>query len=245
MRKAADKAKPRTPLRRVWRYAVRWSLRISLAFVLLSILMVLLLRFINPPTSAIRIQRALFGNYQGQSFQCWRSLEQLGPVVPLAVIATEDQRFKDHYGVDWNALLVAIQQKGRARGASTLTQQLAKNLFLWHGRSYVRKGLELYFATLMEAMLPKRRILELYLNVVEFGTGVYGACAGSIRHFGKEASRLSPYQAGLLAASLPNPHARNPAQPSAKMHKRAGWAVKQMQRLGGAAYLSQLDRAAR
>jgi monofunctional glycosyltransferase len=244
MAAAAAKAKPSTPLKRAWRFVLRWTLRVSVAFFVLSLVLVLLLRFVNPPTSAIRIQRALFGSYQGQTFQCWRTLEQFGPVVPMAVIATEDQRFKDHYGVDWNALFTVAKQKGRARGASTLTQQLAKNIFLWQGRSYARKALEMYFATLMEALLPKRRILELYLNVVEFGTGVYGACAGSIRHFGKEPSRLSPYQAGLLAASLPNPHTRNPAQPTAQMHRRASWAVKQMQRLGGAAYLSQLDKAA-
>jgi monofunctional glycosyltransferase len=204
---------------------------------------VLSLRFINPPTSAIAIDRRFSAFWQQQPYQshhCWRNLSQLGPNIAIAVIASEDQRFSEHWGLDLTELKKAAASKGRKRGASTLTQQLAKNLFLWQGRSYTRKALEAYFAVMMELTLSKRRILELYLNVVEFGPGTYGACAGSKRSYQAEPVNLSPYRAALLVATLPNPHLRSAHQPTPELHRRASWIVKQMRQLGGASYLAGL-----
>ena len=236
--KAPEKAKIK---RSFWQKLRKTLLLSMLGFFLVSFSLVLVLRWVNPPTSAIRIARSIEAKRAGQPFQaqsCWLSLQNFGPNVPMAVIASEDQRFNTHHGFDFTELAKAVKEKGRKRGASTLTQQLAKNLFLWQGRSYVRKGLEAYFTGLMELLWPKRRILEVYLNVVEFGDATFGACAGAKRAFRTTPSRLSPYQAALLAASLPNPHIYNAAKPSSAMHRRASWAVRQMRSLGGAQYLA-------
>lgn len=217
---------------------VLWSL---FSFLLVSFSLVLVFRWVNPPTSAIRIARSIEAKRAGEAFHpqsCWLSLANIGPNLPMAVIASEDQRFNTHHGFDFTELAKAVKEKGRKRGASTLTQQVAKNLFLWQGRSYVRKGLEAYFTGLIELLWPKRRTLEVYLNVVEFGDDTFGACAGARRAFDTTPARLSPYQAGLLAASLPNPHVLNASKPSVAMHRRASWAVQQMQSLGGAQYLA-------
>lgn len=227
--------------RSFWRKLRTFLLLSLLGFFLGSFSLVLMFRWINPPTSAIRIARSIEATRAGLPFHahsCWLSLTNLGPNLPMAVIASEDQRFNTHHGFDFTELAKAVKGKGRRRGASTLTQQLAKNLFLWQGRSYVRKGLEAYFTGLIEILWPKRRTLEMYLNVVEFGDATFGACAGAARAFGTTPARLSPYQAALLAASLPNPHVYNAAKPSSAMHQRASWAVKQMQSLGGAQYLA-------
>ena len=227
--------------RSFWHKLRKFLLCSLLGFFLVSFSMVLVFRWVNPPTSAIRIARSVEAKQAGQPFHaqsCWLSLANLGPNLPMAVIASEDQRFNTHHGFDFTELAKAVKEKGRTRGASTLTQQVAKNLFLWQGRSYVRKGLEAYFTGLIELLWPKRRTLEVYLNVVEFGDATFGACAGAGRAFGTSPARLSPYQAALLAASLPNPHVYNAAKPSSAMHQRASWAVKQMQSLGGAQYLA-------
>ncbi len=230
-----------TSKRGFWQKLRRFLLWAMLSFFLISIGLVLVFRWVNPPTSAIRIARNIEAKQAGQPFNpqsCWLSLANLGPNLPMAVIASEDQRFNTHHGFDFTELAKAVKEKGRKRGASTLTQQVAKNLFLWQGRSYVRKGLEAYFTSLIELFWPKRRTLEVYLNVVEFGDATFGACAGTRRAFDTTPARLSPYQAGLLAASLPNPHVLNAAKPSVAMHRRASWAVQQMQSLGGAQYLA-------
>jgi monofunctional glycosyltransferase len=222
---------------------LRWLGFSALGFFLASLAIVLLFRFVDPPTSAIALQRRAQAWLDGAPYQprqCWRKLSSLGPNVALAVIASEDQRFATHWGLDLRELQQAAKASGRRRGASTITQQLAKNLLLWHGRSYVRKALEAYFAVLIEMSWSKARILEVYLNVVEFGPGVYGACAGAARSFQTEAVRMSPYQAALLAATLPNPHRRFAHQPTPQMHRRASWIVKHMQQLGGASYLAKL-----
>ena len=241
--KASEKTNPNkiNKKRSFWQKLRRFLLLSMLSFFLASISLVLILRWVNPPTSAIRIARSIEATRAGQPFRaqsCWLSLASFGPNLPMAVIASEDQRFNTHHGFDFTELAKAVKEKGRKRGASTLTQQVAKNLFLWQGRSYVRKGLEAYFTGLIELLWPKRRILEIYLNVVEFGDATFGACAGAKRTFGTAPVRLSPYQAALLAASLPNPHIYNAAKPSRAMHQRASWAVKQMRSLGGAQYLA-------
>ena len=239
---AKTKATSKSDVKRsVWQKLRKFLFWSVLGFLLISVSLVIVFRWVNPPTSAIRIARSVEAARAGQPFQaqsCWLNLASLGPNLPMAVIASEDQRFNTHHGFDFTELAKAVQEKGRKRGASTLTQQVAKNLFLWQGRSYVRKGLEAYFTGLIELLWPKRRTLEVYLNVVEFGDATFGACAGAKRAFATTPARLSPYQASLLAASLPNPHVFDAAKPSVAMHRRASWAVKQMQALGGAQYLA-------
>ena len=230
--------------RRSWvARGLRALLWLICALVVGSLLLVLLLRWINPPSSAIRLLRSVQAMQTGERWQpqsCWMSLAELGPNVPLAVIATEDQRFSTHHGFDFEQISKALQESGQRRGASTLSQQLSKNLFLWPGRNWLRKALEVYFTVAIESLWSKRRILEMYLNIVEFGDQRFGACAGARAAFGRDPARLSPYQAALLATTLPNPHQRDAAHPSTLMHRRASWAIQQMQQLGGAGYLAGL-----
>lgn len=161
----------------------------------------------------------------GQSVErIWTPIEAMAPTLPRAVVTSEDARFCSHHGVDWEALftqLSKLEDGERPRGASTITMQLAKNLFLWPGRSYVRKGLEIPLAMWIDLVLPKQRILELYLNVAEWGDGIYGAEAAARHHFGKPAAKLSRTEAARLATALPNPHLRDPARPSKRHSSHA------------------------
>lgn len=144
-------------------------------------------------------------------------LEAVAPAVPLAVVASEDARFCLHRGVDWDALREVVEDEdGPSRGASTVPMQVAKNLFLWPGRSYLRKGLEIPIALYLDLVWPKRRMMENYLNIAEWGPGVFGIEAAARRHFGKSARDLSRQEAALLVAALPNPILRNPGRPSAR-----------------------------
>jgi monofunctional biosynthetic peptidoglycan transglycosylase len=164
-------------------------------------------------------------------------LASLPAHVPLAVLSAEDQRFFAHAGFDVEAVKHAIGahlQGAELRGASTLTQQVAKNLFLWEGRSFVRKALEGYFTVLLELAWPKQRILEVYLNIAELGDGVFGVGAAARHHFGRDARRLTPAQAALLAAILPDPRGRNPRHPSAQVLRKQRWILQQMRVLGAA-----------
>jgi monofunctional biosynthetic peptidoglycan transglycosylase len=161
----------------------------------------------------------------------------------LAVVATEDQRFPYHRGFDFKSISDALEEhrKGRRlRGASTITQQVAKNLFLWSGRSYVRKGLEAYFTILLELLWSKRRILEVYLNIVEFGNGTHGVHAAAKNFLGKKPSQLTRWDAALLAAVLPNPRILKVRNPSPFVRQRQHWIVQQMGQLGGVGYLRDL-----
>ena len=174
-----------------------------LALIAASFLLVLPLRWINPPVTAFML---LDTSGRDPLLHEWVAWDELGTATPLAVVAAEDQRFADHPGLDLVAIRKAVGEKaarGYLRGASTITQQTAKNLFLWPGRSFIRKGLEAWFTIIIEACLPKRRILEIYLNVAEFGPGIYGVRAASRYFFGKQPSRLSRREAALLAAVLP------------------------------------------
>lgn len=167
--------------------------------------------------------------------QQWVPWEQISPAAKLAVIAAEDQRFAVHPGIDFRAVGKAIEHNrdgGSTRGASTISQQLAKNLFLWPGRSWFRKGLETGYTLLIELLWSKRRILEVYLNVAEFGPGVYGVEAASNRYYRKSAANLTHHEAALLAAVLPNPKRRTVVSPSLYVQNRAEWIRGQMQQLG-------------
>jgi monofunctional glycosyltransferase len=193
-------------------------------------LSVLAVRWINPPVTPLMVIRlaegAVHGRWVGVD-QRWVPLDQVSPELLRAVIAAEDAHFFTHWGVDMDALRKARawnarhERQGRVRGASTITMQCARNVFLWQGRTYVRKALELWFTALMEATWSKRRILEVYVNVIEWGPGVYGAQAAAERYFRVPAARLDARQAALLAAALPDPLTRNPAAPTAFLDARA------------------------
>ena len=209
-----------------------------------SIIPVLLLRWLDPPFSSVMLQRlATEGQPQRQQ---WVDIEQAGPYMALAVVAAEDQRFPQHRGFDTEEIIAAIERRldgGRLRGASTISQQVARNLFLWQGRSFLRKGFEVWFTGLVEAFWPKRRILEMYLNFAEMGERIFGIAVASERYFGVRPDRLSRQQAALIAAVLPNPIVYRVDAPSAHVLRRRDWILQQMQNLGGPAYLGDVLHA--
>lgn len=211
-----------------------------------SVALVLVLRFVPPPGSALMLENRVRSWFEAGTYQpryTWVSFEQIAPAAAIAVIAAEDQNFPAHSGFDWAAIEKAIDhnERGRrVRGASTISQQTAKNLLLWSSRSWLRKGAEAYFTTLLELLWSKRRILEVYLNIVEFGDGVYGVEAAAQRYFHKPAARLTHQEAALLAAVLPNPHRFKVDAPSAYVRNRQSWIVRQMKQLGGPALLNTL-----
>lgn len=213
-----------------------WALGSILA---LNIILVLVFRFAPVPVSGLMLQRRMESWSSDKPYASrhqWVPLEEISPSLGLAVIAAEDQNFADHFGFDWQAIEKAIQHNEtsrRKRGASTVSQQTAKNLFLWSSRSWVRKGFEAWFTLLIETGWSKRRILEVYLNIVEFGDGVYGAEAAARAYFGKPAKRLSPSEAALLAAVLPNPRKFHANAPSEYIRGRQAWILNQMRQLGG------------
>jgi monofunctional biosynthetic peptidoglycan transglycosylase len=164
----------------------------------------------------------------------WQPLEEISPHLVLAVVASEDNNFLTHFGIDMEALQKAREEnkwRKRPRGASTITQQTAKNLFLLPHRSYIRKGLELYFSFLMELFWSKRRIMEMYLNIIEMGDGIYGAGAASKHYYGKPAKNLTRSRAAMIAAILPNPRVRDPRRPSPYMYKRQKWILWNMRNI--------------
>ena len=208
----------------------------------------LLLRWLDPPFSAFMVETQLQAWFKRDSSYVsthrWVNLDRISPNLALAVIASEDQKFPDHWGFDVAAIEKAYelnQHSHKVRGASTISQQVAKNLFLWSGRSYFRKGLEAYFTLLIEGCWPKRRILEVYLNIAEFGYGTYGGEAAAQRFFRKDAVRLTRSDAALLAAVLPSPEHFSAAAPSAYLQRRREQILTQMQALGGPEMLQEID----
>lgn len=215
-----------------------------LAWLALSWLAVLVLRFVPPWTSAVMMERRLgallHGEHDFRLRQHWVPWSQVSPYVPLAMVAGEDQKFPFHHGFDFDSIQDAMddaEDGHRLRGASTISQQTAKNLFLWNGRSFVRKGLEAYFTVLIELTWPKRRILEVYMNIAELGDGLYGVGAASEAYFRTVPARLGPAEAARLAAVLPNPRRLHADRPSAYVQRRAAWIQQQMGQLGGPGYL--------
>jgi monofunctional biosynthetic peptidoglycan transglycosylase len=213
-----------------------------------SVLAVVLLRWIDPLFSAFMAEAQVTAWVSRDSnyvfHHSWVDLDRISPNLPLAVVASEDQKFPEHWGFDVEAIEKAYalnQHTHKVRGASTISQQVAKNLFLWSGRSYFRKGLEAYFTVLIETLWPKRRILEVYLNIAEFGYGTYGAEAAAQRFFHKPASRLTRGDAAVLAAVLPNPERYSVAAPSRYVQQRREWILGQMQALGGPEMLDEID----
>ncbi len=173
----------------------------------------------------------------------WVNIEEISPHLLIAVVAAEDQKFPTHFGFDFKAIQSAIEknkQNKMLRGGSTITQQVAKNVFLWPNKSLLRKGLEAYFAILIEAMWPKWRILEVYVNVAEFGPNIFGAYNAAYVHFGKTTSTLNQHEAALLAAVLPNPHKMYASKPSEYVSKRAAHISEQVKLLGGNYHLREI-----
>lgn len=211
----------------------------SLLFLIGSTVLVLTLRWVDPPSSAFIFAYNL-GNDK-KAVQKWVPIEAISPWLKISVIASEDQKFPQHSGFDIESIQKALNEKrARPRGASTITQQVAKNLFLWNGRSYLRKGIEVWFTMLLELLWSKERILEVYVNVAEFGPGIYGAEAAAQSFYGKPASKLTPWESGLLAAVLPNPKRMSAKTPSEYVRSRASQIYAEVEQLGGTAFLHNL-----
>ena len=199
------------------------------------------------PFSAVMVERQmgawLSGDFGYVAHSDWVSMDEISPWMGLAVIAAEDQKFPEHWGFDVSAIEKALahneRNENRIRGASTLSQQTAKNLFLWDGRSWVRKGLEAGLTLGMETVWSKKRILTVYLNIAEFGDGIFGVEAAAQRYFHKPASRLSLSEAALLAAVLPNPLRFKANAPSGYVRSRQAWIMRQMRQLGGESFMRE------
>ena len=213
-------------------FAIVW--KTCLAFFIISIVSVIIYRWVPVPITPLMVIRNIeqIGDGKGIVMEHdWVSLEEISPKLQLAVVCSEDQNYLKHFGVDWGAIQKAMKEneKGkRVRGGSTITQQTAKNVFLWQGRSYLRKGLELWFTLLIEVFWSKERIMEVYLNSIEMGNGVYGAEAAAQHWFHKTAKKLTKDEAAAIAAILPNPirYKANPA--SSYISQRKAWIKQQM-----------------
>jgi monofunctional biosynthetic peptidoglycan transglycosylase len=220
-------------MRPVLRWLMRWLLRAMLVVIVLIVGLTLPLRWFDPPTSGFML---VDKHINGRSIQHqWIAAEHIPVHLKLAVIASEDQNFPNHYGFDVAQIRAAVEthrQGGRLRGASTISQQLVRNLYLWPQRSWLRKGLEFSLTPPIELFVPKARMLDIYLNVVEFDTGVYGAEAASQHHFGKPARSMTRQEAALLAAVLPAPKRLNAGAPDASLLQRQQWILGQMDNLG-------------
>lgn len=230
-------------LNKIKRIFIKWLLYAMLGWLGLSLLIVLPFRWLNPPVSMVMLERWLtHDDYSIQ--QTWLSWDEMPKKAALAVITSEDQRFPLHQGFDVDAIMKALNEAGeggRLRGASTISQQVAKNMFLWTGRSWVRKGLEVWFTSLIEVTWGKERILEVYMNIAEWGPGVFGIEAASQHHFGKRASQLTDMQAALLASTLPSPLKYDPARPAQHLIDRARWNLAQQRKLGGTNWLAPIS----
>lgn len=216
----------------MFRSILRWCAASVFWFVLVSASWTALLGCMNPPVTWVMIEQSLLvGSIQRVN----RPLEEMARAMPLAVISSEDQRFMTHSGFSWEQIRRAMEKNKRGKrvkGASTISQQTAKNIFLWPGRNYLRKGLEAWFTVLIEALWTKKRILEVYLNVAEMGKGVFGAEAAAQHCFGRAAIKLTPTQAALITATLPSPRRFSCAAPSGYVLARQQWVLRQMRNVG-------------
>ena len=236
---------------RARRSPLAWVKKILLRVVLLLAVVwgggIALFSVLPVPFSAVMIERqlsaTLSGNFHYLAHSDWVPMDEIAPWMGLAVIAAEDQKFPDHWGFDVTAIEKALahneRHENRIRGASTLSQQTAKNLFLWDGRSWMRKGLEAGLTLGMETVWSKKRILTVYLNIAEFGEGIFGVEAASQRYFHKPASKLTMSEAALLAAVLPNPIKFRADAPSGYIRSRQAWILRQMQQLGGEGFMRE------
>ncbi|MGO1003015.1 monofunctional biosynthetic peptidoglycan transglycosylase [Lysobacter sp. CA196] len=236
------------PRQRRLRRWLRWLIALPFLFVLASVLQVAALRFVDPPFSAFMMIRQLeawgSGDFGFRLAHDWRDLEEMSSNVPVALVASEDQNFAEHFGFDLKAIEKARKNNARGRkvrGGSTISQQTAKNLFLWSGRSWIRKGVEAWYTLLIESMWSKHRIIEMYANFAEFGDGVYGAQAAARTYYRKDARQLGAAEAARMAAVLPNPKRYSISRPGPYVQRRAGAIQRQMRSIGGNGYLKQID----
>ena len=215
------------------------GLKIILGFVAISLVSVILLRWVPVPATPLMIIRCVEQKADGKAMKLdktWKPLSKISPDLQLAVVCSEDQNFLKHHGFDFGAIQKAIkhnEKSKRKRGASTISQQTAKNVFLWPGRSWIRKGFEVYFTAMIEVFWSKERIMEVYLNVIEMGDGIYGAEAASQEYFNKSAIKINKQQAATISAILPSPIKYNAKHPSSFLQGRIGWTLKQMRFWGG------------
>jgi len=222
---------------RLIKKTLKW---IVVAFFASTILSVVALRFLPVWVTPLMVIRCFQQVSEGRSLKLshdWEPLENISPSLPVAVMASEDARFLEHHGFDYKAIEHAAKRnrehpEKRKLGASTISQQTAKNVFLWPGRSWTRKGFEAYFTVLIEVLWPKQRIMEVYLNSIEMGEGLYGAQAVAEEHFGKDAKDLTRSECALIAATLPNPRKFSSKSPSAYMLKRQSRILKEMKYVG-------------
>ena len=222
---------------------LRRLLRWLLWLLVVALLLIACLRWVDPPGSSVIWQATIKAWREGGPGPAytWKSWDHISTHLPLAVVAAEDQRFPLHHGIDLIELGEAIRQGGR-RGASTISQQVVKNLFLWQGRSYLRKAIEAPLSLYIDAVWGKQRVLEVYLNIAYFGGNNYGAEAASRAYFNKSAKRLNRHEAARLAATLPNPDRYSATHASQHTVDRQQWILRQMRRLGGQRYLEQITR---
>lgn len=221
--------------------------RIGLAIATFYLTLTLLFSIVPVPFSAYMAQQKLAHLWSGERYPIqykWVSLDKIAWQMQMAVIASEDQRFDSHFGLDFYAIELAFKRNNRSNkkplGASTITQQTVKNLYLWHGTSWLRKGIEVPLTLLTETLWDKQRVLEVYLNIAEFGNGIFGVEAAAKHYFKKSASQLTLQESALLAAALPNPLIYRVKTPSPTMRNRQQWIMKQVQNLGGIEYLEKL-----
>lgn len=211
---------------------LRWGVAVAFWFVVISVLWVGLLGIVDPPVTWVMAQQS---NEQEEFSRIQADLSDISRNLPLSIIASEDQRFMTHGGFSWEAMRKALERNKtakRIKGGSTISQQTAKNVFLWPGRTYLRKGLEAWFTVLMEALWTKERILEVYLNVAEMGKGVFGAEAAAQRCFSRSAAKLTKEQSALITATLPAPRRFSCSRPSGYIRKRQQWVLRQMYNVG-------------
>jgi len=218
---------------------LRGIVRLAQAAIILPVLLIIIFRWVPPPTTMFMVIRHVERLFEPNSgppiLYSWTPIPNIPKHMALAVVASEDQLFPKHWGFDVDAIMDAREYNkthSRKRGASTISQQVAKNLFLWPGRSYVRKGIEAGLTVLIELCWSKKRILEVYLNTAEFGNGTYGIKAAAWKFYGKTPEKLSKYEAATLAAVLPSPRKLSPQRPSPYLIYRARWTLNQMEQLG-------------
>ena len=213
----------------------RFIFKLVIGLFLFSVFLVIIFKWVPVPFTPLMAIR-YFENPGEEIRHDWVPMEEISPNLQLAVVASEDQNFLSHNGFDYEAIKKAIDESKRrkksSRGASTISQQTAKNVFLWPERSWLRKGLEVYFTFLIELLWSKERILEVYLNSIEMGKGIYGAEAASLAWFGKPAENLTQHEAAAIAAVLPNPRVYRANPASSYIQQRKNWIVRQMNNLG-------------
>lgn len=221
-------------------------LKLVILFFIVSIFSVLFLKWVTPITSSIMIQKQIGSIFQGKFKHVkyeWVNYDKVSKFLPLAFVASEDQNFPNHFGFDFGQIQKAFKEnkrRRRIRGASTITQQVAKNLFLWNGKSFIRKGFEAYFTLLIEIFWSKERILEVYINIAQLGENIFGVKEASQIYFNKPPKRLTILNSALLAAVLPNPIRYSVKHPSNYIINRQDWIIIQMGLLGGTSYLKHL-----